>query len=94
MYNIWPIINFITLIFLSQTITTTMAGKVLNKKWILKNHPEGKFNASRDVELVEETIDLGNVPEEKVVVEVQSLSIDAFIRTMVRTKKEGRHSIT
>ena len=43
----------------------------------------GKFDASRDAELVEETIDLEAVPAGNIVVEVQSLSIDAFIRTMV-----------
>ena len=60
-----------------------MANTVLNKKWVLKEHPMGKFDASRDAELVEETIDLEAVPAGNIVVEVQSLSIDAFIRTMV-----------
>lgn len=57
-----------------------------NKKWILKKHPKGAFNAARDLELVEESIDLENVASDKIVVEVQALSIDAFIRTMVSGK--------
>ena len=73
-------------VLISQAlILNTMAGgTVLNKKWILKQHPKGKFNAKRDAELVDEPIDLGLVPEDTIVVEVQALSVDAFIRTMVR----------
>ena len=60
-----------------------MAGTFLNKKWILHQHPEGKFVHSRDAKIVEEVIDVGLISDEKIVVEVQALSVDAFIRTMV-----------
>jgi len=76
-------------LFISQSqITYTMAGTLLNKKWILKQHPNGKFDASRDAELVEEPIDLKLVPDSNIIVEVQALSVDAFIRTMVRQEME------
>ena len=66
-------------------ITYTMAGTLLNKKWILKQNPNGKFDSSRDAaELVEEPIDLGLVPDSNIIVEVRALSVNAFIRTMVR----------
>ena len=77
--------TLLTIIILSQSqiINFTMANTILNKKWILKEYPKGKFDASRDAELIEEKIDLGIVTDEKIVVEVQSLSVDAFVRTMV-----------
>jgi hypothetical protein len=71
------------LILLLQRIEFTMAGTLLNKKWILHQHPQGKFVHSRDAKLLEEPIDVGLISNEKIVVEVQALSVDAFIRTMV-----------
>jgi len=62
-----------------------------NKKWILKNHPEGKFNALRDAALVEETIDISNVPDDKVLIEVEALSVDAFVRTMLDKTENNAH---
>eukprot|EP00594_Rhizosolenia_setigera_P015191 CAMPEP_0178980438 /NCGR_PEP_ID=MMETSP0789-20121207/26501_1 /TAXON_ID=3005 /ORGANISM="Rhizosolenia setigera, Strain CCMP 1694" /LENGTH=359 /DNA_ID=CAMNT_0020670861 /DNA_START=113 /DNA_END=1192 /DNA_ORIENTATION=- len=57
-----------------------------NQKWVLKSHPKGDFVAKRDAELVEETIDLSVLKEDDLVVEVQALSIDAFIRTTLDKK--------
>jgi NADPH-dependent curcumin reductase CurA len=58
-----------------------------NKKWTLTAYPEGKFNANRDVTLVEETIDLDHdVESNKIVIEVDAVSVDAFIRTMLDIK--------
>lgn len=65
--------------------------KLSNRKWILKAHPQGKFQASRDAELVKEKLDLNSIPEDKVVIEVHALSIDAFIRTMLDGKDNTVH---
>jgi len=89
-------LRFYVLIYvlISQAlILNTMAagGTVLNKKWILKRHPKGKFNAKRDAELVDEPIDLGLVPDDTIVVEVMALSVDAFIRTMLDDTSNVAH---
>jgi len=68
-----------------------MASTVSNKKWVLKSYPQGKFTASRDAELIEETLDLGSVPDDKIVIEVQALSVDAFVRTMLDETKNVAH---
>ena len=62
-----------------------------NKKWILKGHPQGKFDTSRDADFIEETIDLSDIPGDKVVIEVQALSVDAFIRTMLDNSDNVAH---
>jgi len=55
-----------------------------NKKWILKSHPaDGKFNAERDMELVDDIIDLEKVAADEVVIRVDILAVDPFIRTMI-----------
>uniref|UniRef100_A0A7S2MG65 Enoyl reductase (ER) domain-containing protein n=1 Tax=Helicotheca tamesis TaxID=374047 RepID=A0A7S2MG65_9STRA len=66
-----------------------------NQKWQLVQYPKGNFEATRDAKLVEETIDLekinfDNNPDDElslepdmVVIAVDALSIDAFVRTMM-----------
>lgn len=66
-----------------------MAASVVNRKWVLKARPEGVFDPSRDVELVEETIDLTAVEDGMCVLEVEMLSCDAFLRTMMDTPVDG-----
>jgi len=67
----------------SQAPVNTTA--LVNQKWILKKRPEGMFDAEKDVELVEETLDLDSmdVPAGKCVLKVEMLSVDAFVRTML-----------
>lgn len=62
-----------------------MSEKLINKKWLLKSRPQGAFDADRDVELVEEEVDLEAlvVPAGKCVLKVEMLSVDAFVRTMM-----------
>jgi NADPH-dependent curcumin reductase CurA len=64
---------------------------LINRKWILKCRPQGAFDPKRDVELVEEEVDLGSldVEEGKSVLKVEMLSVDAFVRTML--DKEAYH---
>jgi len=64
---------------------------LVNQKWILKRRPEGMFDVEKDVELVEEKIDLDSmeVPDGKCVLKVEMLSVDAFVRTML--DKEAYH---
>eukprot|EP00931_Biecheleriopsis_adriatica_P090330 TRINITY_DN64332_c0_g1_i2.p1 TRINITY_DN64332_c0_g1~~TRINITY_DN64332_c0_g1_i2.p1 ORF type:complete len:356 (+),score=68.20 TRINITY_DN64332_c0_g1_i2:32-1099(+) len=59
--------------------------KLVNQKWILRSRPSGMFDAGKDVELVEEILDLGSleVPVGKCVLKVEMLSVDAFVRTML-----------
>lgn len=65
---------------------------VINQKWTLKERPDGLFSAERDVELKEEEIPLNETgdylscEDEEVIVRVETLSVDAFIRTMLDEK--------
>jgi NADPH-dependent curcumin reductase CurA len=57
---------------------------VTNKKWILKNRPTSVFDPEKDVELVEEMLDLAaEVPAGKLVLKIEMLGVDAFVRTMM-----------
>lgn len=58
---------------------------VVNERWVLAKHPNGSFEASRDVELVREPIpDVSTwCGDGDVLVEVDTLSVDAFVRTML-----------
>jgi hypothetical protein len=80
----------ITSLFMGQNLST-MPDTLTNKKWVLVEYPEGKFNASRDAKLVEETIDLSTVSDDMVVVKIKALSVDAFIRTMLDDTKNVAH---
>lgn len=72
--------------------TDSNAGTLITtRKWILKAYPQGRFNASRDAELVEEIIDLSTIEKEKVVIEVHALSVDAFVRTMLDEQENAAH---
>lgn len=63
-----------------NTPTTTFK----NQKWILSKRPKGTFQPDRDVQLETETLDAATCCEDgEVVVKVESLSVDAFIRTMM-----------
>lgn len=65
------------------------------KRWILKARPNGIFRANTDVEMITEnlalplTADSGEdqeakaCPDDHVIVKVETLSVDAFIRTML-----------
>ncbi len=78
----------------AETVTGTNVNVLQNKKWILKSHPNGEFNAERDLELTEECIDLDkDVSTDQIVVEVQALSIDAFIRTLVSSSRDAINAL-
>jgi len=67
---------------LTRELTTT--GKVTNKKWVIKEWPEDAFDPEKHVELIEESIDLdAPVPEGKLIIQVEMLGVDAFVRTMM-----------
>eukprot|EP00560_Eucampia_antarctica_P006976 CAMPEP_0197829052 /NCGR_PEP_ID=MMETSP1437-20131217/5527_1 /TAXON_ID=49252 ORGANISM="Eucampia antarctica, Strain CCMP1452" /NCGR_SAMPLE_ID=MMETSP1437 /ASSEMBLY_ACC=CAM_ASM_001096 /LENGTH=372 /DNA_ID=CAMNT_0043430529 /DNA_START=37 /DNA_END=1155 /DNA_ORIENTATION=+ len=72
-------------------IATNGEETLQNQKWILKQHPQGNFDASRDADFVDETINLSTVPDDKVVIEVEALSVDAFIRTMLDKVENDAH---
>lgn len=55
---------------------------VTNQKWVLKDRPNGIFNPENDVKLITEEIPLQCEPDE-IIVETHTLSVDAFIRTML-----------
>ena len=59
---------------------------LVNRKWILTNRPADLFDAKEHAELVEEIVDLDNIPENHVVIEMEALSVDAFIRVMLDHK--------
>jgi NADPH-dependent curcumin reductase CurA len=54
-----------------------------NQKWILKSHPNGAFNASTDIELVDDPLDPEILEKNEVIVRVDVLAIDPFIRNMM-----------
>lgn len=66
-------------------MSTTEAFTFNNRKWIVKSRPNGMFNPSENVEVIEEVITLSCGPTE-VIVRVEMLSVDAFIRTMLDGK--------
>jgi len=56
--------------------------KMMNRKFILKERPNGIFRAAC-LEYQEESVDLSSLADEEVVVRVETLSVDAFLRTML-----------
>ena len=60
--------------------SSTESSTLKNRKWVLAQHPKGKFKCSTDARLVEEKINLSDVTNDEVVIEVMALSVDAFIR--------------
>lgn len=55
---------------------------MMNEKWVLKERPNGVFRA-QCLELQEESVDTIALDDEEVVVKVETLSVDAFLRTML-----------
>jgi NADPH-dependent curcumin reductase len=58
--------------------------ELVSKRWILKSRPEGLFRIT-DAQLTEERLDLssrGHI-DDHVIVKVSTLSVDAFVRTML-----------
>lgn len=54
-----------------------------NTKWVLANHPDNYFIADRDARLEVETLKLHEVGEDEVLIRVNALAVDAFVRTML-----------
>ena len=72
-----------------QPSDETLPKSVVNRKWTLKERPHGAFVAQQHAELKEETIPLNehgdslSCGEDEVIVKVETLSVDAFLRTML-----------
>lgn len=89
---------------------------IINERWVLTQHPNGSFEPTRDVKLVQESIVLdqkgegkdlstytcsgvdnnnndssSNIDQSYCLVEVDTLSVDAFIRTMLDANKGAYH---
>lgn len=56
---------------------------VENKRWVLTKRPKGAFDPARDARYESISVELSAVPEDKVVVQVDTVSVDAFVRTML-----------
>eukprot|EP00526_Cylindrotheca_closterium_P001148 CAMPEP_0113660774 /NCGR_PEP_ID=MMETSP0017_2-20120614/33083_1 /TAXON_ID=2856 /ORGANISM="Cylindrotheca closterium" /LENGTH=372 /DNA_ID=CAMNT_0000575439 /DNA_START=199 /DNA_END=1317 /DNA_ORIENTATION=- /assembly_acc=CAM_ASM_000147 len=57
---------------------------VTNTKWILKRRPQGVFDPEKDVQMVSEEMNMATTcGDDEIVVQVDTLSVDAFIRTML-----------
>mmetsp|Transcript_16944 Transcript_16944/g.25637 ORF Transcript_16944/g.25637 Transcript_16944/m.25637 type:complete len:369 (-) Transcript_16944:64-1170(-) len=67
----------------SSSISTEQKEEVTNQKWILTQRPQGAFNPETDVEMVVETIQLQDCDDDEVIIETDTLSVDAFVRTML-----------
>lgn len=57
-------------------------GTLANRKWVLKRRPDGVFR-SDCLELQNESVDASSLTGEEIIVRVETLSIDAFLRTML-----------
>ena len=63
----------------------------LNKKWVLSKRPDGLFKA--DIcELQKTSITAGVLKENEILVKIEYLSVDAFIRTMLDETKNAVHN--
>jgi len=60
-----------------------LLGEYINKKWVLTSHPEGEFDPSKNAKLITEKINLNDLKDDEVLISVEMLSVDAFIRTMM-----------
>jgi NADPH-dependent curcumin reductase len=85
--SFWPENFRANAAILSDTMTKPTT-TFTNRKWVLTKRPQGSFDPDRDVTLQEETLDPASCfdddeKEEFVVVQVETLSVDAFIRTMM-----------
>lgn len=67
----------------TSSTTPTKGEFVTNRKWILAQHPEGAFSAERDAKFEEEKIYFDNLSDDEAVIQVHSLGIDGFLRTML-----------
>ncbi|CAJ1948009.1 unnamed protein product [Cylindrotheca closterium] len=57
---------------------------VTNTKWILKRRPQGAFDPEKDAGMVSEEMHMAtSCGDDEIVIEVDTLSVDAFIRTML-----------
>ena len=70
-------------------MTSTDAKSIINKKWVLSQRPNGVFQAEKDARFVEECVHLSSCKDNEIIVDVSTLSVDAFIRTML--DKEAYH---
>lgn len=69
-----------------QPTTTSISNPntVTNTKWILKRRPQGVFDHEKDVQMVSEQMNMAaTCGDDEIVVQVDTLSVDAFIRTML-----------
>ena len=70
-----------SLAFVATPSANTTIDKLTNAKWILKRRPQGVFDPKLDMELVTEQVQ--TCGDDEIVVQVDTLSVDAFIRTML-----------
>lgn len=73
---------------MTATTTNSQPKTFVNQKWILTKRPKDKFDPDRDVSLEKEEYDSESClekdgKEDLVLVQVEALSVDAFIRTMM-----------
>ena len=62
------------------TERSAKAEPVTNRKWVLRSRPSGDFRAS-DLQLKTEAVSADDLEKDEVLVEVETLSIEAFYRT-------------
>ena len=54
-------------------------------RWVLTQRPQGKFDATRDC--AKKTEPIPELKKDDVLVEVEMLSVDAFVRTMLDVRR-------
>ena len=72
---------------MDQTLQASSSSSSIihNQRWVLKQHPKGKFVAKRDLKLIEEEINLDTLQLEpdEFVVQSEVYAVDAFVRTVL-----------
>jgi NADPH-dependent curcumin reductase CurA len=84
---------------LPSTITSTPSTTTLvNHKWVLTSYPTDYFECGKHSKLVKEVIELNGADDDAdadasklIVIQVEALSIDAFLRTLLANEKNAVH---
>ena len=69
----------------SSSSVSKSSSIIRNQRWVLKQHPKGKFVAKRDLKLIEEEINLDEIqlqPDE-FLIQSEVYAVDAFVRTVL-----------
>ena len=68
----------------SASSSASASGSLTNDKWVLRARPSGVFSSAECCGAMEhEEVDVSSLAPDEIVVRVETLSVDAFLRTML-----------